>query len=318
MPNWAECVPNFSEGQDGLLLDRLQRAIESADVAVLDRHSDVDHHRSVFTLAGPLAGIQQAVLAAAEIAVRRIDLSHHRGAHPRIGALDVVPIVPLEGSGRQACIATAKEIGKRLWSELRIPVYFYGGAARRRSRQKLEVVRKHGFEDLALLASSGTLPPDVGGPSLHPTAGACCVGVRDFMIAFNVLLADSDAQIAKRIARSVRESSGGLPGVKALGVYLESRGMAQVSMNITRLDQAPPHIAFERVREEATKHRIRVVGSELVGLVPRSALTAAAEAGVDIAGFHPSNVVENRLAQALREQAGRPRRASAKPNPSTP
>ena len=204
-----------------------------------------------------------------------------------------------------------------MWSELRIPVYFYGAATRCRGRQKLEVVRKHGFEELALLASNGTLPPDVGGPSLHPTAGACCVGVRDFMIAFNVLLADGNARVAKQIARSVRESSGGLPGVKALGVYLESHGMAQVSMNVTRLDLTPLHVAFETVRQEATKHGIRVVGSELVGLAPRSTLAAAAEAGVEIAGLHSGALIEKRLEQALGVQGSRQRGASSEPHGST-
>lgn len=317
MKNWIECVPNFSEGQDRSSLDCLQRAIELKDVLVLDRHSDVDHHRSVFTLAGPAASITQAVLAAARIAVDRIDLSRHRGAHPRVGAVDVVPLVPLEGTGHQACIATATEIANRLWTELEIPVYFYGAAARCRDRRKLEVVRKHGFENLALLASNGTLAPDVGGPFLHPTAGACCVGVRDFMIAFNVLLAARDARSAKRIARRVRESSGGLPGVKALGLYLASRGMAQISMNVTRLDQTPLHIAFEAVREEAARVGLRVVGTELVGLAPHYALKAAAEAGVDVPSLHSDAVIENRLKKALQGHARRPGDPSMKPCPPT-
>lgn len=302
MDSWAECVPNLSEGRDGTLLARFQEAIESANVALLDRHSDVDHHRSVFTFAGPLARIERAVLAVAEVAVRSIDLRRHHGCHPRIGALDVVPIVPLDGACRDACVESAWRLAERLWRELRLPVYCYGGAARSCGRRKLESVRKHGFEALSALARSGEEPPDVGEAQLHPTAGACCVGVRELMVALNVLLATRDARVARRIAQRVRESSGGLPGVKALGLHLETGEAVQVSMNLTRLAETPPLAAFEAVRQAADAFGVRVLGSELVGLAPARALNAAAAVRMGLADYRRGMILEERLADARARQ----------------
>ena len=217
MRDWAECVPNFSEGRAAKCLDRLEEAVRAARVNLLDRHSDADHHRSVFTFAGEFNSIRQAVLASAAVAVEEVDLRCHRGKHPRVGALDVVPLVPLGETRRSACLDLARDLGDRLWSELRVPVYYYGSAAAQSGRSKLEAVRNLGFEKLSTLARSGEVRPDVGGPALHPSAGACCIGVRDYLVAFNVQLAGQDDRAARQIARSIRESSGGLPGCQGLG-----------------------------------------------------------------------------------------------------
>ena len=297
MSKIAECVPNFSEGRDAKVLRRIETAIRGAGASLLDRHADPDHNRSVFTLTGSLVSLRQAVLDSAAVAVKGIDLRTHRGTHPRVGAIDVVPLVPLGDVRPAACVDAARDLGDRLWSELQLPVYFYGKAASRPARERLETVRKLGFERLAELARVGEVPPDVGGPELHPTAGACCVGVRECMVAFNVQLEGRDARTARRIARSVRQSAGGLPGVKALGMYLDSAGFAQVSMNLTDLGQTPVFAAFDAVCSEAAKLGATVLGSELVGLAPRAAL-GADPSRLRIAGFNRRMVLEDRLAEA--------------------
>lgn len=294
MRDWAECVPNFSEGRAAKRLYRLEEAMRATGVKLLDRHSDPDHHRSVFTFAGQLDSIRRAVLASAAVAVEEVDLRCHRGRHPRVGALDVVPLVPLGETRRSACLDLARDLGDRLWRELRVPVYYYGSAAVQSSRTKLEAVRNLGFEKLSRLAQSGEVRPDVGGPALHPSAGACCIGVRDYLVAFNVQLAGQDDRAARQIARLIRESSGGLPGVKALGIYLESAGVAQVSMNLTKLGRTPVFAAYDAVCAEAGRLGASVLDSELVGLVPRAAL--GSEPGrLRIKGFCSRMILEERL-----------------------
>ncbi len=299
----AECVPNFSEGRDASLLAGLGEALQVPRAALLDRHADPDHHRSVYTAAGSLPAIQLAVLAASRLAVDRIDLTNHRGTHPRVGAIDVVPIVPLEDVSERACVESAREIGERLWSSLRIPVYYYGKAARTPERERLESIRKLGFERLRERARQGEVTPDVGGPALHPSAGACFVGVRAPMAAFNVQIDASDARAARMIASAVRESSGGLPGVKALGMFLASARMAQVSMNLTNLDETPVFAAFDTVCRRAASLGVKVLGSELVGLVPRSGL-GPDPARLRIRGFHPGMILEERLKRESARLAG--------------
>lgn len=297
METWVECVPNLSAGRDRELVGRMRNAVRQAGAALLDTHTDVDHGRSVLTLAAPLPAVEPAVLALGALAVRHVDLTRHRGVHPRVGALDVVPIVPLRSESRADCVALAQALGKRLWEDLGVPVYFYGAAARVAERRPLERVRKHGFEKLASLVRAGRYLPDIGGPELHPTAGACCVGVREFMAAFNVLLDDRDDAAARRIARAVRESAGGLRGVRALGLYLPSAGLAQVSMNVTALAETPLDAVFSAVCREAARLGVEVLGSELVGLVPRAALGPDPES-LRIRGFHPGMLLENRLDEA--------------------
>ena len=292
----------MSDGRSRKLLNRFSRALEASGAELLDSQSDRDHNRTVLTLAAPLSQIKAAVLSVAEVAVAHIDLTKHHGVHPRIGALDVVPIVPIEDAPRDACIEIARSIGESVWDRLDVPVYFYGEAARRESRTRLEAFRRHGFERLASMVRSGACLPDVGGPDLHPTAGACCVGVREFMAAFNVQLDDRDARAAKRIASAIRESSGGIQGVRALGLYLASAQVAQVSMNLTDLRGTPLPVAFDAVGREARKLGVRVLGSELVGLVPRHAL-GANPAGLRIRQFHPGMVFEDRLRSARRRRS---------------
>lgn len=294
MTQLAECVPNFSEGRDSTTLDRLERVVRRSGARLLDRHSDHDHHRSVLTFAVGLGVIDTAVMAAAGEAVESIDLNAHDGTHPRVGAIDVVPIVPLHDTPWDACLDVARSIGERLWSELGLPVYLYGHAAVREERRPLEAVRKVGFERLRELVRDGKCPPDIGGPQLHPSAGACCLGVRGPLVAYNVLLDCRDAQPAKVIAGQIRAAGGGLPGVKALGMYLESAQIAQVSMNITRPDLTPLPLVFDEVSRLAAGLGAEVVASELVGLVPRAAL-GPDPSRMRIVGFHDGMILEERL-----------------------
>lgn len=289
-----ECVPNFSEGRSTATLEELGDAIQSAGSALLDVHADPDHNRSVFTCAGSAAELELGVARAAAWAMEKIDLRAHRGAHPRIGATDVIPVVPLARDSAPACLRLARRLAEALWQDLGIPVYFYGSAAKSAERTRLEAVRKIGFERLRELARAGRVRPDVGGPELHPSAGACCVGVREPMVAFNVLIDDRNALAASAIAKAVRQSSGGLEGVKALGLYMKSAGVAQVSMNITRLDRANVADAYDAVCAEAAERGVAVLGSELVGLAPRAALGAHPER-LRIRGFHSGMLLENRL-----------------------
>ncbi len=293
-PIGIECVPNFSEGRRAATLDGLQVSIQSAGAALLDVHADPDHNRSVFTCAGSERELELGVARAAAWAMENIDLRAHRGAHPRIGAIDVIPVVPLVRNSTPACLRLARSLAQALWHDLGLPVYLYGSAARIAERARLETVRKIGFERLRELVRAGRVQPDVGGPELHPTAGACCVGVREPMVAFNVLFDARNALAASAIAKAVRQSSGGLKGVKALGLYMASADRAQVSMNITRLDRVNVADAYDAVCAEAAERGVAVLGSELVGLAPRAALGAHPER-LRIRGFHPRMLLENRL-----------------------
>jgi len=292
-----ECVPNFSEGRDPARIDALELAISSVPGAlVLHRASDPDHNRSVITFAGkPEAVIEAAVRAAAK-AAELIDLNCHRGVHPRAGALDVLPFVPLGETTLAQCVTIAHRAGERIWSELGIPVYFYQAAAIRPDRVNLENVRRGQFEGLreASLADA-TARPDLGGPALHPTAGAVIVGARKILIAYNVNLKTTNLQIAKSIAKRIRASSGGLPSVKALGLPLSSRGLVQVSINLTDFEETPLHVVYSEVCRLAEAEGIEVKESELIGLMPRKALEAAAVGLLKLAHFDSQDVIENRV-----------------------
>ncbi|MCY4587768.1 MAG: glutamate formimidoyltransferase [Bryobacterales bacterium] len=297
MDKWIECVPNVSEGRDTNVLARMRSAIERAPgVYLLDDSADADHHRSVFTFAGRLAAVTEAVVRLAAVVVSSVDLRRHQGMHPRMGALDVVPLIPLEGVGVNECVAAAHRLGERLWTELRIPIYFYGAAARHEQRKPLENVRRGQFEGLRIaLSADEKRRPDVGGPFLHETAGATALGVRPLLIAFNVNLDTTDRTIAREVARRVRESSGGLPAVKALGLSLAGRGLTQVSMNLVDFERTPPRAAFEAVRREAASLGVDVVESEIIGLVPQSALGPADTKDLLIRCFDSGMILESRL-----------------------
>jgi glutamate formiminotransferase len=299
MRNLIESVPNFSEGRDQQRIQALVAAMSGiAGAAVLDCHSDADHNRSVITLAGEPEAVAEAALRGVGKAAELIDLTRHAGVHPRMGAADVLPFVPVEGWTLAQCAELAHRAGREIWERFRIPVYFYGAAALQESRVLLENVRRGQFEGLreAVLLLPGRAP-DIGGPGLHPTAGAVAVGARSFLIACNVNLRTADLGIAKKIARTIRASSGGLPAVKAMGVALERRGLVQVSINLTDFSQTPLPLLFERVRLEAERHHCAVEGYEIVGLAPREAFI-----GLDgIAGFmvSPAQILENRIAALL-------------------
>ena len=295
MKRLIECVPNFSEGRDAETIPAIAEAISSVKgVGLLDQSADADHHRSVFTFAGEPEALGKAVLRAAAVAVERIDLRTHHGVHPRLGAIDVVPFVPLGATTQQECVRLAEQTAERLWDELGLPSYLYGAAARREDRRRLENIRRGGFERIRdALPADISRRPDIGGPALHAGAGACAVGVRKFLIAYNVWLTTQDLSIARQIAMHVRESSGGLPAVKALGLALAGRTCTQVSMNLTDFEETRPHEVLESIRTEARRLGVDVAGTELVGLIPRRALEGAPPAFR--ATFREEQILENRL-----------------------
>ncbi|HLH03566.1 MAG TPA: glutamate formimidoyltransferase [Bryobacteraceae bacterium] len=292
-----ECVPNFSEGRDSARIDTICSAIAATPgVLVLNRTSDWDHHRSVITFAGRREPVVEAAVRAAREAARLIDLRQHRGVHPRVGALDVLPFVPLGSATLEDCATLAHAAGERISAELGIPVYFYGAAARVPERAALENVRRGQFEVLREEAlQNPERAPDLGGPALHPSAGAVIVGARKILIAFNINLRTTDLSIARRIARSIRASSGGLPAVKALGVPLPSRSLVQVSMNLTDFTMTPLHVVYEAVEQLAAAERVEIAESELIGLLPRAALDAAFSHYLKLPGFGASCVIEDQI-----------------------
>jgi glutamate formiminotransferase/formiminotetrahydrofolate cyclodeaminase len=304
----VECVPNFSEGRDTARIDAIVQSILSVpEVVLLDRESDADHNRCVITFVGPPAAVAEAAFRGVEKAVELIDLTTHRGAHPRIGAADVVPFIPIEGVTLEECVKLAERVGAEIWSRLRVPVYLYEAAARRPDRVNLENIRRGQFE--AILAEMGTVAdraPDIGDPICHPTAGALVTGARKFLIAYNVNLGTSDVNIAKRIAKTIRFSSGGFRYVKSMGVMLTTRNLAQVSINLTDFEQTPMHLVFETVRREAERYGVPVVGSEIVGLIPKKAIELSAEYFLRYENFRPELVLENRIAQAVSTRGGLP------------
>jgi glutamate formiminotransferase len=308
MRQLVECVPNFSEGRDAAKMDAIVQTIVSVpEVVLLDRESDADHNRSVLTFVGPPAAVADAAFRAVEKAALLIDLTRHQGVHPRIGAVDVLPFIPIEGVTLEDCVKLAERVGGEIWNRLKIPVYFYEAAARRPGRVNLENIRRGQFE--ALLREMGTVPerhPDVGDPACHPTAGAIVVGARKFLIAYNINLGTADVGIAKKIAKTIRFSSGGFRYVKSMGVALASRNLAQVSMNLTDFEQTPMHLVFEAVRREAERYGVPVVGSEIVGLIPRKALEMSAEYFLRYENFRPELVLENRIADAMASRSGLP------------
>ncbi|MBC7926594.1 MAG: glutamate formimidoyltransferase [Bryobacteraceae bacterium] len=279
-----ECVANFSEGRDQAVIQAIVDAVEADGQAwVLHTTSDADHHRSVVTFVGAPESVVAAAARAVAVAVERIDLRRHEGVHPRIGAADVIPLVPIEDITLDECADLAHGLGEDIWRTTGVPVYFYEAAALRRERVRLEVVRK------------GGLAPDIGGPELHPTAGAVIIGARKILIAWNVNLATRDLSVARSIARSIRASSGGFPHVKALGLPLLSRGQVQVSMNLTDFDATPMHVVFEAIRSRAHDAGVRIAGTEIIGLLPSAALERAAEAFFQFENFTAETVLETRL-----------------------
>jgi glutamate formiminotransferase/glutamate formiminotransferase/formiminotetrahydrofolate cyclodeaminase len=301
MDQLVECVPNFSEGRDqGILHALIDGVTSTAGVALLDHSMDADHHRSVLTFCGSPDGIIEAAFRAVRVATELIDLRTHVGVHPRIGATDIVPFIPIRGTTMHDCIQLAKRLGERVGRELGIPVFLYERAAGRADHVPLEAVRRGGLDGLAFrMESDPGWIPDFGPPRLHQSAGAIAIGARPPLIAYNVNLRSTEVEQARSIARAVRYSSGGLPSVKAIGVALSSRGMVQVAMNLTDYLVTPILTAFQIVKAEAAKRGIEVAGSELVGLVPQAALDHATAASLQLDRFDSSQVLETRIAEAM-------------------
>ena len=287
-----ESVPNLSEGRDEAVLDALREAM-SAPARLLDIHVDRDHHRSVYTLVGSGEELVETLAAGIARAAELIDLREHQGAHPRVGAADVVPLVPLAPSDEPAARDAALALADRVAAELELPVFFYGRLTR--DRREPAFFRRGGPEELQRRVDSGELAPDRGPKKLHPTAGAVVLGVRRPLIAFNVNLRSDDVDVARGIAAVVRERDGGFPGVRALGLDLPEAGVVQVSMNVTDWEAAALHMIVARVVQEAESRGVEVIGSELVGLMPAGAAVAAAGSILRIDGFDVSRVLELRF-----------------------
>jgi len=291
-----ECIPNVSEGRRPEIISAMASAISAVPgVRLLDHSSDPSHNRSVFTLVGDADGVERAILALFERAVADIDLRGHSGEHPRMGAVDVVPFVPIEGVTMAGCVALAKKVGAEVAARFKIPVYLYEEASTNPARKNLEDIRRGEFEGLTAKMSAPEWAPDFGPSAPHQSAGAAVIGARMPLIAYNINLATDRLDVARKIAAAIRQSSGGYRFVKAMGITLEDRGIVQVSMNLTNFEKTPIFRVFETVKREAARYGVAVLESEIVGLVPSAALTAAAEFYLQIDGFKAEQVLENRL-----------------------
>jgi len=297
MPVVVECVPNFSEGRRKDVVDKIVFSIRSVPgIKVLDVEMDADHNRSVVTFVGGKDNVQEAAFRGARAARELIDLTKHQGQHPRIGALDVCPFVPILGVSMEDCVEIANRVGARIARELKIPVYLYEAAAKRPERKNLENIRKGQFEGLKeAILTDETRYPDYGPRMLHPTAGATAVGARMPLIAFNLNLKTADVAVAKEIAKKIRTSGGGLPNVKALGFMLEHRGMAQVSMNLTDYTVTPLHEVIEAVEKEAAARGVDIAEGELIGLIPLDAVCDVAARFLKLKTLTGSQVLERRI-----------------------
>jgi glutamate formiminotransferase / formiminotetrahydrofolate cyclodeaminase len=294
----VECVPNFSEGRDKAKVDAIVEAMKIPGVFLLDREMDADHNRCVITIVGEREAIQEAAIRGVGKAAELIDLTTHQGAHPRMGAADVVPFIPIGGVTLEDCVAMAKHVGAEIAKRFNIPVYLYEAAATSPERQNLENIRRGQFEGIRDdIATNPARKPDFGEPRVHPTAGATVVGARKFLIAYNVFLNTADVDIAKKIAKAVRFSTGGLRFVKGAGFLV--RGQAQVSMNLTDFEQTPIHRVFEFVKREAARYGVVPTSSEIVGLIPKQALEQAAEWFLQVENFDSSLILENRLSAVM-------------------
>src|SRR6185295_3995221 len=286
-----ECVPNFSVGRDSSVVCAIADAIaQTPSVLLLGSESDTDHNRSVITFAGPADAVIEGAVRGAGKAAELIDLSTHVGVHPRVGAADVIPFIPLDGASIEEAAAASHRAGEEIWRRYGVPVYFYEQSARSPQRRRLEKVRKREFDGA---------PPDIGNIAAHPTAGASMVGARGFLIAYNVLLKTRDAAVAQTIARQIRESSGGFRYVKAMGLYLPSRDCAQVSMNLTNFEKTPLHLVYVMIAAVAQELGTEAACGEIIGFIPRRAYEMAPEFFQKAENFTESRILENRIAELL-------------------
>ena len=294
-----ECIPNVSEGRRPEVVERLVAAIRAVPgVRLLDYSSDASHNRSVLTLVGDREPVKAAVLALFEQAVAAIDLRGHKGEHPRLGAVDVVPFVPIDGVTMEACVELAREVGAAVAERFGVPVYLYEEASGNPARKNLEDIRRGEFEGLAAKMGSSGWTPDFGPAVPHPSAGASVIGARMPLIAYNINLNTDRVDVAKKIAAAIRHSSGGMRYVKAAGFKLEDRNLAQVSMNLTNYQKTPIFRVFEIVKREAERHGVSILESEIIGLVPSAALTSAAEFYLQLERFGGDQILENKLRNA--------------------
>lgn len=291
----VECVPNFSEGRNGKVIEKIADAFRVDGVKLLDYSADVDHNRSVFTVAGEPTELAEAVINAVGVAKDNIDLTRQSGEHPRIGAADVVPFVPIKNVSVEETVELSRFVGQQIATRHGVPVYLYEKSATAANRVNLADIRKGQFEGLSEKMKAEEWKPDFGNSEPHPTAGATVVGCRPFLVAFNVNLDTPDEEIATKIARRVRFINGGLRFVKALGVKLNSRNVAQVTMNLTDYTKTPVYAAFETVRMEARRYGVNVIGTEIIGLIPQQALLDCVEYYLQIENFSSDKVLENNL-----------------------
>ncbi|MFP4456205.1 MAG: glutamate formimidoyltransferase [Clostridia bacterium] len=292
----VECVPNFSEGKNIVVIEKIIDQIRAVkNVTLLDYSSDEDHNRTVVTFVGTPEGVLEAAFNSIKKATELIDMENHQGGHPRMGATDVVPFIPVDNVKMSECVKLAETLGQKISKELNIPIYLYENAARKPERQNLSYIRKGEYEGFKEKIKLDKWKPDFGEAKLHPTAGATVVGARPFLVAYNVNLDTSNIKLANRIARKVRESSGGLANVKAMGVKLEERNIVQVSMNLTNYKKTAIYRAFEMVKMEARRYGVNVVGSEIIGLLPMDALVNSASYYLQLEGFKKDQVLEKRL-----------------------
>ena len=290
-----ECIPNVSEGRRSAVIERLVQDIRQTGVRVLDYSSDASHNRSVLTLAGDPAQLKAGILALFAAAIDAIDLRAHRGEHPRLGAVDVVPFVPIEGVAMSDCVALARDVAATVAERFRVPVYLYEEASENPLRKNLEDIRRGEFEGLATKMAQPGWAPDYGPPSPHPSAGASVIGARMPLIAYNINLNTDRLDVAKKIAAAIRQSGGGFRYVKAMGIRVEERNLAQVSMNLTNYEKTPIFRVFETVRREAARYGVTILESEIVGLVPSAALVSAAEYYLQLERFSPAQILEEKL-----------------------
>ena len=304
MRKLVECVPNFSEGRRPEIVEAIVSQIKAIPgVFLLDKEMDADHNRAVVTIVGEPEAAKEAAFQMIKKAAELIDLNQHRGEHPRMGAADVVPFIPLENMNTEECIRLAQDLGKRVGEELQIPVFLYEDAATRPERKNLAQVRKGQFEGLR--AEIGTNPeriPDYGPNQIHPTAGATAIGARFFLVAYNVNLASQDLALAKRIAKEIRESGGGFPCVKAMGFDLADRRIVQISMNMVNYTVTSLATAYTAIQEKAEAAGVKILESEIVGLTPRDALVEAAVDLLKIREFSQEQIIERKIAQVIGEQ----------------
>jgi glutamate formiminotransferase / 5-formyltetrahydrofolate cyclo-ligase len=295
----VECVPNFSEGTDARRVEAIVAAMHVEGVSLLDWSMDADHNRSVVTVAGEPSAVVEAAVRGVGKAVELIDLTRQQGVHPRIGAADVVPFVPVSGIKLEQCALLARQAGLEIWRRFGVPVFFYAAAAARPDRANLEEVRKGQFEELReAVRKEATRRPDLGGPGLHPTAGACAVGARKFLVAYNIYFDSADVSIVRAIAREIRAANGGLKGVKAMGVL--AHGRAQLSMNITDFQVTPISQVYRAVSSLALRHKIAPAEGELIGLIPEAAFERESEWMRQLNGFDPeTKILERRLGAPL-------------------